>query len=114
MISISPDAGQSPYPLYLGISQNAGHSQSPLGSFALIFTLPNLNEKLLIVLKPADCIGLMMLELVPILTQPLHWFVVQSEKGLVPHKSNVPDVKKLSSYVSLVNVGFKYKHLSLI
>ena len=72
MISTSPDAGQSPYPLYLGISQNAVHIQSPLGSFALIFTLSNLNEKLLIVLKPADFIGFMMLELVPILTQPLY------------------------------------------
>jgi len=43
MISIYPLAGHELYSLYLGSIQIAGHSQSPFGSLALIYTLPYVN-----------------------------------------------------------------------
>jgi len=54
-MSIYPLAGHSPYSKYLGISQIAGQSQSPLGSFALTSTLPYVKLKeLTVVILPLN------------------------------------------------------------
>jgi hypothetical protein len=42
MMSISPLSGHPPYTLSTGSIQIAGHSQSPVGSFARTSTRPNL------------------------------------------------------------------------
>ena len=58
-MSISPERGQGPYLLSVGFIQIAGQSQSPLGIFARVSTVPyvKLNESSVTI--RAEDIGLM-------------------------------------------------------
>ena len=69
-MSISPDAGQLPYAFRLGSNQMAGHSQSPAGSFALIWTRPYLKLNDSIVRTRAVRTGFMMFVGLPDRSQP--------------------------------------------
>lgn len=70
MMSISPLAGHGPYVLFTGSIQIAGHSQSPRGSRARTSTRPYWIDVLLIVVRRADCTGLMTVRVVSFDTTP--------------------------------------------
>lgn len=106
-----------------------GHNQSPVGNFATISNLPNLNENELMVCNLALRIGLIMFSGVPCLSQPNHSGFVQlkakrffdiiraiSYRHFISHGFSLiwPCFNPCSPITSTVSVGWMYSFPSLI